>query len=100
MCLERREKGTRSLNSCTYKLSKSYSLHQTVCYVERIRLGILGGDINFTCLDSSQEAARKEVLDRFNKIRTRVAKGLAQSKNGAIPAAGNMYKLVGCTFFI
>ncbi|WKX88643.1 hypothetical protein Q1695_008348 [Nippostrongylus brasiliensis] len=49
---------------------------------------------NFTCLDSSQEAARKEVLDRFNKIRTKVAKGLAQSKNGAIPAAGNMYKLI------
>ncbi|VDL83072.1 unnamed protein product [Nippostrongylus brasiliensis] len=49
---------------------------------------------DFICSDKTQENARKEVLNKFNEIRTTVAKGDAESLNGAIPAAGNMYKLI------
>ncbi|WKX88641.1 hypothetical protein Q1695_008346 [Nippostrongylus brasiliensis] len=49
---------------------------------------------DFICSDKTQESVRKEVLNKFNEIRTTVAKGDAESLNGAIPAAGNMYKLI------
>ncbi|WKX88637.1 hypothetical protein Q1695_008346 [Nippostrongylus brasiliensis] len=49
---------------------------------------------NLTCSDSTQKTAREEALNKLNDVRKTVATGMAASQNGAIPAAGNMYKLI------
>ncbi|WKX88636.1 hypothetical protein Q1695_008345 [Nippostrongylus brasiliensis] len=49
---------------------------------------------NLTCSDSTLKTDRENVLNKLNEYRTTVAEGNAESLNGAIPAAGNMYKLI------